>query len=352
MNIYIYTLECPIKNNIFYIGKTKNLKERYHSHCTPNKRKGGKLYAYLKYIKNNNLKPILNIIDSTDDINWSWLEQYWISQFKCWGFNLLNVTNGGEKQYHFKHSEETKKLISQKQLGKKLPKEWRNNISKGKKGKKFSNAHIINLSKSHKNKSVEHSYKSVYQIDKNFKILNKFDSITSALKFINANIDSGSISKVCNGKFRTAYGYHWCYVEDYENLNINKFKRINQKYVFKIDPKTEKIIKKYKCITDAEKDNNVSTGTISRICNQKRGSIKGYIFLFENDYNVDLIKNIKNTINMEYILEMIDLKTKELIKTFPSIKHAQSELNIKHISSVCSGNRNQAGGYFWKKQYI
>lgn len=350
--VYIYTLECPINHVVIYVGKTINLKERYHSHCTPNKRKGGKLYGYLKHIKNNNLKPILEVIDSTEDINWSWLEQYWISQFKTWGFNLLNVTNGGEKQYHFNHTEETKKIISEKQLGKKLSKEWCDNISKGKKGVKFSDKHIINLSESHKNNSVESCWKSVYQLDDNFNILNKFDSITFALKFINHNDRSGSISRVCNGKFRTAYGYRWCYTEDYDNLNTNKFKRITKKIVLKIDPKTEEIIKTYNSIKDAECDNNTSRGSISHVCNEKHGSVKGYIFLFEKDYSVDLIKNVKKTINTEYFLEMIDLKTKELIRTFSSIKEAQLELNIKHISCVCSGNRNHAGGYFWKKQYL
>lgn len=31
MTTYIYTLECPIKHTIIYVGKTINIKERYHT---------------------------------------------------------------------------------------------------------------------------------------------------------------------------------------------------------------------------------------------------------------------------------------------------------------------------------
>lgn len=50
---------------------------------------------------------------------------------------------------------------------------------------------------------------------------------------------------------------------------------------------------------------------------------------------------------------MIDLKTNEILRTFPSIKEAKISLNIKtDIGSVCSGKRKQAGGYYWKKIFI
>lgn len=39
-------------------------------------------------------------------------EIYWIEQFKAWGFNLCNMTNGGDGAIGHKTSEETKKKIS------------------------------------------------------------------------------------------------------------------------------------------------------------------------------------------------------------------------------------------------
>ena len=38
------------------------------------------------------------------------------------------------------------------------------------------------------------------------------------------------------------------------------------------------------------------------------------------------------------------------IRTWPSIKEAQAEYHITHISSVCRGHRRTDGGYVWKYQ--
>ena len=218
MITYIYTLECPIKHTIFYVGKTGNVKERYHTHCKPNSRGGKKITNYLIYLRRQQLKPILDIIDQSEEDDWSWLEKYWISQLKAWGFKLLNTTDGGEKKYHYNHSEETKMIIRDKQKGRKQSEEWCNNISKGRLGIKFSKEHIENLSKSHKGKGPINVKKPVYKLNKNFEILDKYESITDALDSLNVPHDAGSISKVCKGKLKSSLGYYWRYVDDYNKL--------------------------------------------------------------------------------------------------------------------------------------
>lgn len=49
----------------------------------------------------------------------------------------------------------------------------------------------------------------------------------------------------------------------------------------------------------------------------------------------------------------IDLKTDEVIKEFTSIKYAQDELGLHHISDCCYNRRKSSGGYKWifKKDY-
>lgn len=49
-------------------------------------------------------------------------------------------------------------------------------------------------------------------------------------------------------------------------------------------------------------------------------------------------------------VEMIDIKTNEVIKTFKSISQASREMKINssNISIVCKGIRKYAGGYIWK----
>jgi hypothetical protein len=98
MKTYIYTLEHPITKEVKYVGKTNNTKRRLHYHWAVGHKSNNKLGQWLKSLKTQKIKPNLNIIDETDN-EWIWLEQYWISQFKTWGFDLKNHTEGGEGCY-------------------------------------------------------------------------------------------------------------------------------------------------------------------------------------------------------------------------------------------------------------
>lgn len=118
MKTYIYTLEHPETGEIRYVGKTTNPKRRSYQHFNIKicKKLGNKhLGNWLLSILNKGLIPIMTVIDECTD-SWIDSEQYWIEQFKQWGFNLLNVTKGGEGFGH-KHSEESKKKMSIVQKG-------------------------------------------------------------------------------------------------------------------------------------------------------------------------------------------------------------------------------------------
>lgn len=128
---YIYTLIDPIDKKIKYVGKTKDLKDRLQRHMSPVNLK--ELWTsknkWLLYLKNQKLKPIMEVIDEGDSENIDDLEKYWISQFKQWGFKLKNETEGGDG-YNWtgrKHKEESKlklkmnnpnrKIICQYEIG-------------------------------------------------------------------------------------------------------------------------------------------------------------------------------------------------------------------------------------------
>jgi hypothetical protein len=98
MKTFIYILENPITNEIRYVGKTNNPKNRLHYHWTVGIKSNNKTGQWLKSLKNNKTKPVMTIIDETEN-DWQNLEMYWISQFKAWGFDLTNHTEGGEGCY-------------------------------------------------------------------------------------------------------------------------------------------------------------------------------------------------------------------------------------------------------------
>ena len=94
---YIYSLSDPITHEIRYIGKTNNIVKRLYGHLTKSN--------LVKYTHKNNWikqlllygsKPIIEIIDKVPNSEWIFWEIYWISQFKVWGFNLTNLTDGGD----------------------------------------------------------------------------------------------------------------------------------------------------------------------------------------------------------------------------------------------------------------
>jgi hypothetical protein len=97
---YIYTLRDPRNNDIRYIGKTKWLNKRYKTHLEHAKKYGPgstKKNSWIVKLLNDGILPIMEVLDELDDTtNWQLVEQYWIAQFKAWGFNLTNMTSGGD----------------------------------------------------------------------------------------------------------------------------------------------------------------------------------------------------------------------------------------------------------------
>lgn len=151
MKTYIYTLKHPETNEIRYVGKTTNIKRRYYQHTNKKicKKLSNKyLSNWLLSILNKDLKPILNIIEECED-NWVESEVYWIEQFKIWGFNLINITRGGEG-FGYKHSEESKKKMSLAQKGLKknfTEKGLKSHIKRMKENNPMKNQDVLNKRK-------------------------------------------------------------------------------------------------------------------------------------------------------------------------------------------------------------
>lgn len=214
--VYIYYL---IKNdNVFYVGKTKNISKRKSLHR--------KLYG----------RDIdLLILDEVEDINWGFWESYWISQFKTWGFQLENKNNGGggptswtEEQKLTINPQRIEKIKNNIERGLKISKKLKENnhsiyytqevkdkISKKLKGikKEFTEEHKINLSKA----NLESKGKNVECFDLNDNFIKEFKCLREAKEWllkikpnISVNIDR-QIKDCCNGRQKTCHGYKWRY---------------------------------------------------------------------------------------------------------------------------------------------
>lgn len=144
---FIYTLSDG--KNIRYVGKTKYLDRRLYSHINESKLKRTHKEKWVNKVLLNGGKIIMEILEICDDDYANQNEIYWIEQIKCWGFDIVNLSSGGDGSCGMlgkKHSEETKKLLSEiakkrKCLisgwnkGMKMSEEFRNKISLTSKGR-------------------------------------------------------------------------------------------------------------------------------------------------------------------------------------------------------------------------
>lgn len=143
---YIYILtdnEVP-----FYVGKTKNLKNREWNHKT----------------KHPNCK--LEVIDEVSTITWKFWECHYISLYKSWGFILKNKTSGGNGSDWM--SPETREKMSNVKKGNQHTKNYkfsdqqRKNMSEAQKMWKrnpHSTETKAKMSKSHQENGLEGYWK-------------------------------------------------------------------------------------------------------------------------------------------------------------------------------------------------
>lgn len=201
------------------IGKTKQkLQRRLDQHISDAKR-SKKLNKYSNYNYNwinsllkDNIKPIILELDSfeeeLDSKNWIIFEQYWISQFKSWGFNLTNLTKGGDGNQDQVFSEESLKKRSEKLKGIPRPQEVRDQISKSHKGKIKTQEHIDNIKKG--NVKVQGRAINQYSLEGEF--IKEWECVSDAGRFY--NVDRSSIARCCKGQFKKSAGFKWKYKDE------------------------------------------------------------------------------------------------------------------------------------------
>ncbi len=203
--IYIYTLSDPRTGEIRYVGKTTKINKRFSGHLTESRR--GDISHKCNWIRSLltiGLKPVIEVLDTYDGDDWTWLEMYWISQFKIWGYNLTNNSEGGEdppswlgKTHSQKHKDKLSKLMTENNPAKNMNDEWRKNISEALKRV----GHTTEV-------ACEVIRKKVKQYTLDGEFIKEWSSMTEAAKGVGLKRSSG-IGACCSGKRNKAGGYKW-----------------------------------------------------------------------------------------------------------------------------------------------
>lgn len=94
---FIYALADPITDEVRYVGKADNVKERYASHIRETK-SGKHSYKcnWIQQLLDSEQMPKLIVLEEVSQDEWKKAEIYYIAEFKKLGHNLTNIAKGGE----------------------------------------------------------------------------------------------------------------------------------------------------------------------------------------------------------------------------------------------------------------
>ena len=320
---YIYTLKDPTTNEIRYVGKTiQKLKSRLNAHIQDSIKSDSnchKINWINKIVKSGN-KPIIEEVDrvSTD---WQFWEKYWISQFKSWGFNLTNATEGGGSYIEFKHSVENRKKIRQSKLGSTLSHSHKKEISES----------IKKISKERPNYNRSgNNVKNIIDKDLLYKL------------YINENLSIPKISK----KIGFSEKKIWQSLQEY---NIKKDKSI-WKEQLSTQPKKPvlqynldgEFIKEWSSPIDIHKELGYNKSNIANVCRGVAKTAHGFIWRYKNEFiELELPQKTKKICQYD--------KDNNLIKTYESISLTKYDgFSPKCVSSCCNGKTKTHKGFIWK----
>ena len=179
MTTGIYCITSPTGKT--YIGSSINIERRWREYKRLKCIDQTAIYnSLIKHGANNHKFEIICLCDREQLIK---KEQMFIDFFKP----DLNICKVAGSTLGYKHSDESKKKMSSLKKGiKKEP-----------------------LSDEHKNKIriSQKQAKKIYQYDKDNNLIQIFDTITQAANSVNGK--RSNLRDVCNGKYKTSYGYIW-----------------------------------------------------------------------------------------------------------------------------------------------
>ena len=179
-------------------------------------------------------------------------------------------------------------------------------------------------------------YRPIYQIDVDtLEIISEFERIDLAGRALGLE-KWASIYQACQGLVGIAYGYYWCYVEDWGHWSPKKnFAKVR---IWCITDKVE-----YDSLAEAEQKTGINHTHISQCLNNKRKTAGGKEWCRYEEK--DTWVRTKRIYHNQRAVWCVETATK-----YDSCAEAALAINSTStsISAVCRGEKKTCGGYHWK----
>jgi group I intron endonuclease len=285
--------------------------------------------ALRKYGRDSFVWEVLQECSSIDELNDAEIRliQEYGANDRSSGYN---INDGGKNA---RHTEETKRILSEKRKGFRFSKESKNKMSDSKKGslnfmygKHWSSAIRKKQSDSRTDK------KPVYQIDAyTGSIISEFASIADAQRLTGIN----NISSTCSGKYKKHGGFIWMYKSDYDLLTDEERSHLPELH----KPKTTK-----------GKSNLNGANALREFYKKNTHHAKGKKMVdILGEGGLESWKKKCAEAKYKPVIQIDKLTEKEIAR-YPSLKSASSKTGIQpmSISNACHGKTKTAGGYKWR----
>lgn len=348
----IYSLEYP-EGNIRYIGKANNLSQRFTSHLKRVNECTSKKNSWIKSLLRKGEFPIMNLIDEVSIKDWQFWESHYIFLYRSFGFDLTNLTFGGDGLSN--PSEEVKYKISNS-----LKKKYSEGLECWNKGIvgvfNGENSHNFGIIRTEDEKKKQRELKAEYY--KNNTPWNKGIKVDN----IPWNKDKKGVMPTPWNKGTKGVMTAWnkgvkMKEESKEKCSINS--PHNRKVIqLTIDGE---FIKEF--ISAQKAIEEINTNGVGACCNGKARSAGGFLWIWKDEFSDEFVKTkvleFKNkNLNKSRgtggenacakAVEQIDINTGYILKVFNSIAEAKNEVGKGNIGSVCRGERATACGYKWR----
>ena len=259
-----------------YIGQSVDIKKRWYEHRRTLKlNQHENIFLQRAWNKYGEDNFQFNILTTCGFERLNELEIYFVELFHTSNRNYgYNMTNGGDGCIGYKHTEKTKRYISEIQKGKKYSEEhkvllkeiWKNKIESG---YQPVTSHLMEY-----NKNME---KRINCYDaKNGKFICVFQSIHEASR--NLNIEATNICKVLLGKHRRCKNYYFTYVD--KKLQPDEvILKSGRNPICEID-ENGNVVRLYPDATVCGKELGLDRSSIVAVCRGRQKSVKGHKFRY------------------------------------------------------------------------